>query len=237
MPPFTEGLSSPISPPATLPTEVQDKWDTSLMLVESKSELTSSSLDQVPAPHTQVTNTQSLPTSRPSTSDTPKPQEYYDRKCANKKRAQDALPEQEVLERRKRHAVAKKAWMKRHHHKKCIMAVLASQPSEMERKVNDGKEWNHVVASAATAMEWVLFMAVLVDVASMPHACHLWNSLITRLYSWEQPYSHSQSGCFTSLNIRGLKAILSSDSYPLDHRACASRFVVTALNRERQGKQ
>ncbi|ETW84639.1 hypothetical protein HETIRDRAFT_311817, partial [Heterobasidion irregulare TC 32-1] len=40
-----------------------------------------------------------------------------------------------------------------------------------------------------------------------------------------------------SLNTRGPRAILSSDSYPLDHRAscwhslCASRFFVTALNR------
>ena len=42
--------------------------------------------------------------------------------------------------------------------------------------------------------EGVLFVGVLVDVALMPHACHLTDTLITRLYSWERPYSHSQSG-------------------------------------------
>ncbi|ETW78901.1 hypothetical protein HETIRDRAFT_117602 [Heterobasidion irregulare TC 32-1] len=35
--------------------------------------------------------------------------------------------------------------------------------------------------------------------------------------------------CFTSLNTRGPRAILSSDSYPLDN----SRFVVTAFNKGR----
>ena len=42
--------------------------------------------------------------------------------------------------------------------------------------------------------EGVLFVGVVVDVALMPHACHLTDTLITRLYSWERPYSHSQSG-------------------------------------------
>ncbi|ETW77063.1 hypothetical protein HETIRDRAFT_327793 [Heterobasidion irregulare TC 32-1] len=99
----------------------------------------------------------------------------------------------------------------------------------------------------------------------MPHGCHLWDSLITRLYSWERPYSGSQSGyiafflhldcltlfspcltlfqlfhrvsrlrrsCVISLTLRtdlqvellsaflntcGPRAILSSDSYSLDH--------------------
>ena len=40
----------------------------------------------------------------------------------------------------------------------------------------------------------LLNVGVLVDVALMPHACHLTHMLITRPYSWERPYSHSQSG-------------------------------------------
>ena len=46
----------------------------------------------------------------------------------------------------------------------------------------------------ACHQEGVLIVAVLIDMACVPHACHLIDSLITRLYSWERPYSHSQSG-------------------------------------------
>ena len=46
----------------------------------------------------------------------------------------------------------------------------------------------------ACNQEGVLIVGVLMDVALMPHACHLTDTLITRLYSWERPYSHSQNG-------------------------------------------
>ena len=114
-PPFPEGLPSPISPPATLPTEVQDEWDAPLTPIESESERAPSPLDRVPAPQAQVASTQGLSIAKPSAVDMSKQKEYRDRKHANKKRARDSLPKQEALERRKRRAVAKKARMKRRH--------------------------------------------------------------------------------------------------------------------------
>ena len=86
----------------------------------------------------------------------------------------------------------------------------------------------------ACNQEGVLIVGVLVDVALMPHACHLTDMLITRLYSWERPYSHSQSGyiafflfldCFTFISLLFCRYRAS-----FWHSLCASRFIITALN-------